>query len=107
MFPSLSLIDFCFCEIGRWTEEELFANVMVFEYAQAPLHVAFWLLYALSLHPEEEKKVVSEISNLLAEGPMTYERLPEFRYLTKVLSETLRLYPGMLLSKRKKIINLN
>lgn len=67
--------------------------MLVFEYAQAPLHVAFWLLYALALHPEEEKKVVSEISNLLT-TPFTYERLSEFKYLTKVVSETLRLYPG-------------
>jgi hypothetical protein len=39
------------------TDEEMLSNLVVFEYSQAPLHVTFWLLYALALHPEEEKKV--------------------------------------------------
>jgi NADPH-ferrihemoprotein reductase len=80
---------------GVFTEEELLSNLLIFEYAQAPLHVAFWMLYALALHPEEEKRVVAEIASVLSQGPLTYDRLPEFKYLSRCLAETLRLYPGV------------
>lgn len=68
---------------------------MVFAFAHAPLHEVFWLLYALSVHPEEEQRVVAEIANVLSKGPITYERLSEFKYLAKVSAETHRLYPCM------------
>lgn len=80
---------------GQLTEEEFKSNIMVFEYAQAPLHVAFWVLYLLALHPEEEKKVMHEIASVLSQGPMTHSRLGEFKYLARVLTETIRLYPGV------------
>lgn len=70
----LYLLFFFFFFVGIFTEEELLSNLLIFEYAQAPLHVAFWLLYVLALHPEEEKKVVAEISDILSKGPLTYDR---------------------------------
>eukprot|EP00026_Physarum_polycephalum_P000472 Phypoly_transcript_00473.p1 GENE.Phypoly_transcript_00473~~Phypoly_transcript_00473.p1 ORF type:complete len:1072 (+),score=177.20 Phypoly_transcript_00473:1435-4650(+) len=80
---------------GILSDHEMISNLMVFEYSQAPLHATFWLLYNLALHPEEEKKVVAEIASLLSQGPVTRERLPEFKYLNKCVSETLRIHPGV------------
>eukprot|EP00026_Physarum_polycephalum_P009313 Phypoly_transcript_09432.p1 GENE.Phypoly_transcript_09432~~Phypoly_transcript_09432.p1 ORF type:complete len:432 (+),score=79.98 Phypoly_transcript_09432:33-1298(+) len=80
---------------GNITEEELVSNISIYGYAQAPLHVVFWLLYVLAVYPEEEKKVVAEISSVLAQGPLTYERMAEFKYLSKCIAESMRIYPGV------------
>jgi hypothetical protein len=50
--------------VGRLTESQLLGNVMVFEFAQAPLHVVFWVLYLLAMHVESEKRVVAEITQV-------------------------------------------
>lgn len=76
------------------TQEELNSNIMVFGYGQAALYTAFWVLYLLSLFPEIEKRVVGEIQNVLSKGPLVHERLNEFDYLSRVITETLRLFPG-------------
>lgn len=34
--------------------------------------------------------------NTLMEGPLTYTKLQQMTYLPKVVSETLRLFPGMI-----------
>lgn len=80
---------------GLLTEKEFHSNLMVFEYAQAPLHVVFWVLYLLALHPEDEKKVMHEVASVLAQGPLRHNRMAEFKYLNRVVAETLRLYPGV------------
>jgi cytochrome P450 len=76
------------------SDEELLSNLLVLEYGQAHLHAAFWVLYALALHPEDERRVVNEIAEVLSQGPLTYERMNNMKYLTKCVSESLRLFPG-------------
>ena len=76
------------------TQEEFDSNVMVFGFGQAALYTAFWVLYMLALFPEEEKRVANEIAAVQAKGPMKRSRLDEFKYLSRVITETLRLYPG-------------
>lgn len=80
---------------GQMSSDEFRSNLLIFEYAQAPLHVAFWVLYMLALHPDVEKQIISEIAQVLSLGPITYSRLSEFKYMSRVISETLRLFPGV------------
>jgi cytochrome P450/NADPH-cytochrome P450 reductase len=80
---------------GLLNDEELQSNLLIFAYAHAPLNAVFWALYALALHPEDTKKVVNEIATVLSKGPLTYDRLGEFKFLNKVVAETLRLYPSV------------
>lgn len=84
----------CLFYIGLISDEELQSNFLILAYAHAPLHAIFWAIYCLSLHPDEEKKVLGEISSVLAKGPLTYEQLDEFKYLNRVIAEALRLYPS-------------
>eukprot|EP01121_Diplochlamys_sp_Union-15-3_P022158 TRINITY_DN9351_c0_g1_i1.p1 TRINITY_DN9351_c0_g1~~TRINITY_DN9351_c0_g1_i1.p1 ORF type:complete len:519 (-),score=60.35 TRINITY_DN9351_c0_g1_i1:13-1518(-) len=78
-------------------QAELESLMAVVGYAHAPLHTVFWLCYNMARHPEVQTKLVIEIENTLASGPLTYSKLAEMTYLSQVLSETLRIYPGVAL----------
>lgn len=56
--------------------------------------VLAWTWYLLSQHPEVEKKLHSEIKEVLGEHTPTLEDLPNLKYTKMVLSESMRLYPG-------------
>ncbi|KAA6413114.1 MAG: cytochrome P450 [Lasallia pustulata] len=55
-----------------------------------------WLFYELSAHPAIVRTLRAEIlARLGPSTPPTYDDLKNMRYLQHVLSETLRLYPGV------------
>ena len=60
-----------------------------------------WIWYLLSQHPVVEKKLSSELNQLLGSESPVLECLPKFAYTRQVLDEALRLYPaGWLLTRR-------
>ncbi|EAH8374047.1 cytochrome P450 [Campylobacter coli] len=52
-----------------------------------------WTLYLLSLYPEEQEKAYEEITQVLQGGVIEISHLRQFKYLTNIFKESLRLYP--------------
>ncbi len=52
-----------------------------------------WTFYLLSQHPEAERKLHAELSEVLAGRAPTMEDLPRLKYTRMVIDETMRLYP--------------
>jgi cytochrome P450 len=52
-----------------------------------------WTLYALSQHPEIERALVSEVTEVLGGRAPTFDDLPRLRYTEQVLKESMRMYP--------------
>ncbi|WP_144690565.1 cytochrome P450 [Campylobacter jejuni] len=52
-----------------------------------------WTLYLLSLYPKEQEKAYEEITQVLQGGVIEIFHLRQFKYLTNIFKESLRLYP--------------
>lgn len=52
-----------------------------------------WTLYLLSLYPKEQEKAYEEITQVLQGGGIEISHLRQFKYLTNIFKESLRLYP--------------
>ncbi|EAH8791664.1 cytochrome P450 [Campylobacter jejuni] len=52
-----------------------------------------WTLYLLSLYPKEQEKAYKEITQVLQGGAIEISHLRQFKYLTNIFKESLRLYP--------------
>jgi cytochrome P450 len=52
-----------------------------------------WTFYLLSLHPEVERRVTSEIAGATAGRPVCADHLEMLPYTTQVIHESMRLYP--------------
>ncbi|AUY53115.1 cytochrome P450 [Streptomyces sp. CB01881] len=52
-----------------------------------------WALHLLSIHPDVEERLFTEVTEVLAGRPVTVADLPRLEYLGRVVTEVLRLYP--------------
>lgn len=52
-----------------------------------------WTFYLLSKHPEAERRLRAEALEVLGEGAPTPQHLPRLAYTTRVIQESMRLYP--------------
>ena len=52
-----------------------------------------WAWYLLSRHPEVDRKLRAELSEVLGGRVPTFQDLPHLRYTRMILDEALRLYP--------------
>ncbi|RTI85074.1 cytochrome P450 [Campylobacter jejuni] len=52
-----------------------------------------WTLYLFSLYPKEQEKAYEEITQVLQGGAIEISHLRQFKYLTNIFKESLRLYP--------------
>lgn len=52
-----------------------------------------WTLYLLSRHPDVERRLAAEVSEVLGARAPTFADIPRLRYTKMVLEESLRLYP--------------
>lgn len=52
-----------------------------------------WTFHLLAQHPEVEARLHAEIRDVLGDRDPTFEDLPRLAYATRVVKETLRLYP--------------
>jgi cytochrome P450 len=52
-----------------------------------------WTWYLLSKHPDVERKLSAEVTQVLGGRTPTYEDLPNLKYMTLVIEESMRLYP--------------
>ncbi|EIX0490192.1 cytochrome P450 [Campylobacter jejuni] len=67
-----------------------------------------WTLYLLSLYPKEQEKAYEEITQVLQGGAIEISHLRQFKYLTNIFKESLRLYPpvGFFAREAKKDIQV-
>jgi cytochrome P450 len=62
-----------------------------------------WTFYLLSKHPEIEERLRAELDEVLDGRAPTAEDVPNLKYATKVLYESLRLYPPLWIVSRMPI----
>jgi cytochrome P450 len=62
-----------------------------------------WTFYLLSKHPEIEERLVAEIDEVVGDRAPTAEDVPNLKYTTMVLYESLRLYPPLWIVSRMPI----
>jgi cytochrome P450 len=62
-----------------------------------------WTFYLLSKHPEVAEKVRAELAEVLGDRPPTAEDVPNLKYTTMVLYESLRLYPPLWIVSRMPV----
>jgi cytochrome P450 len=80
---------------GSLTDRELRDEVMTLLVAGHETTAASltWTWYLLSLHPEVEVRLASEIAACIGDQPVTFDDLPRLPYAGRVVLEALRLYP--------------
>lgn len=59
----------------------------------ATVRALTWIWYLLALHPEVERRLHTELDDILGEGPLQAEHLRKLVYTRQVLDEVVRLYP--------------
>lgn len=81
---------------GRMDDTEIVDNLLTFIAAghETTALALTWTLYLLSLHPEIEARVLSEIAAVGGAERITPEAVLRLSYTRQVLSEALRLYPA-------------
>ncbi len=62
-----------------------------------------WTFYLLSKHPEIEERLRAEVEEVLGDRPPTADDVPNLKYATMVLYESLRLYPPLWIVSRMPI----
>ncbi|MEV8291092.1 cytochrome P450 [Streptomyces niveus] len=65
--------------------------------------VLAWLFHELGRNLDMERRLHEEVDSVLAEGPITAERVPRLAYTRRLVSETLRLYSPAWLVTRKAV----
>ena len=62
-----------------------------------------WIFYLISQHPEVERKLLEEITSVLAGRAPTLEDIPKLSYTKSVIQESMRLYPPIWIIERRVI----
>lgn len=62
-----------------------------------------WILYLLSKHPEAIEKIRIEHQEILQGNKPSFKDLPQLRYLSQVINESMRLYPPAWITDRTAI----
>lgn len=60
-----------------------------------------WALLMLALHPDIQDSVAAEVRREARDGPLTLDALRRMTGLDRVLSETMRMYPGAIVVNRE------
>jgi cytochrome P450 len=88
----------------RLTEDEIVAQGWAFMTAgyETTATTLSFCSYELALNPECQEKLYEEINSAIdSNGEISYEVLAKLPYLDSVISETLRLYPPIIILERE------
>jgi cytochrome P450 len=61
-----------------------------------------WLFHELGQHPEVERRFHAEIDHVLVGRMVTFDDIPRLEYTQRIISETLRKYPLLMLMRRAR-----
>jgi cytochrome P450 len=62
-----------------------------------------WTFYLISRHPEVERRLLTEITDVLGGRTPTLEDIPKLTYTKSVIQESMRLYPPIWIIERRVI----
>lgn len=85
------------------TDEEILSEIVALLAAgsETTAVVLAWLFHELGRNPEMERRLHEEVDSVLAEGPLTAERVPRLVHTRRLVSETLRMYsPAWLVTRQ-------
>ena len=68
--------------------------------AEAPSTALSWALYLIAEHPDVQKRLQAESDAVLAGSPASVDHLPSLPFTSRVVTETLRLWPPLWLTTR-------
>ncbi len=79
----------------RFTDTELLDQAVTFlaTGTETTANTLAWALHLLARHPEIEERLHGELDAVLAGAPAQYEDLPKLSFTTRIIVESLRLYP--------------
>ena len=78
--------------------EQLIGNIIIFSFAghDTTGHTLTWLIYELCKNPKYKQKLIQEIDNYWNNNTeATYDTLDQLPFMTKCITETLRLWPAL------------
>jgi len=80
-------------------EQETFMRDMVLNFLIAgrdtTAQCLSWTFFELTQHPEVARKIRDEVTQVCADGPVSYQDVGKLRYVQAVLDEGLRLHPSV------------
>jgi len=97
-------------------EIQFIGNILIFAFAghDTTGHTLSWLMYELCKHPQYKQKLIQEVDQYwLNHDEETYDTFNELPFMTKCITETLRLWPALAngtyreLESDEEIIGLN
>jgi cytochrome P450 len=96
--------------IEKMSDQQLRDEVMTIFLAghETTSNALTWTLFLLSNHPEVEAKLEKELESVLGKNQMIHvEDVPKLEYVTKILTESMRLYPPAWALGRQAINDCN
>lgn len=84
------------------SDAEIYEQVVAFFVAgtEATASMLVWALHLLARHPDIEERLYAEVDAVLTGGVAAYEHLPKLALTSRIITETVRLYPpGWLLTR--------
>jgi len=95
---------------GSMSETDVRANILTFVMAghETTALALTWTFYLLSLHPEIEERVRSEIAAVTGGTPVRGEHIDSLRYAQQVIQEAMRLYPPapLIVRQARRVLRL-
>src|SRR5262249_40430668 len=98
-------------QTGRlMSETDVRDNILTFVMAghETTALALTWTFYLLSLHPEIEERVRSEIATITGGTPVRGEHIESLRYTQQVIQEAMRLYPPapLIVREARRVLRL-
>jgi cytochrome P450 len=98
-------------QTGRsMSETDVRENILTFVMAghETTALALTWTFYLLSLHPEIEERVRSEIATVTGGTPVRGEHIDSLRYTQQVIQEAMRLYPPapLIVREARRVLQL-
>ncbi len=90
---------------GEMDEEEVCEEIlgMIIGGHETTATALTWFWYELHHNPGVEASIMDEIKNVVGDGQMTLEHLPELKLTNRALQETMRLHPPFWFENRNTI----
>lgn len=82
---------------AKITDKEIYDEVNTFMFAghDTVSSALSFVIYNLAIHQDVQEKVYAEVVEVLGDSKPTYQSLMNFKYLERVIKETMRLYPSV------------